>query len=537
MLQIFVMHPSLFVSYCRRETPFVSSLVEQLEKSGYPVWLDHRNLIPGSTWQGQILQAIAKADVFLLIVSKEAIASKNVELEWRHALSVKKRIVLVVFEAAQIPSELISCEWIDFRRYFRSSVEQLKQQLDIPQRSSSLPPQKGFKAPKTVWFAFGISLCVSVLSVLTFWTIYIPYHLFPLPYRILKRDFNFFHVQWATIMLHWYFFLSSLMLGIEIEGAVGILYLLAFLASFIAIPLLLLLLRLPALQRWGKPIASRPKFPNRYQHKDTQLKTVTFTIDAAPEDNGYAKILVKELERYGHRYQPTETEEIDVAIVLLSAFKKKTIFNPQERVVYPIILQNTDDLDPDLKAIQWIDFRQGVKNLKQFSMLMGEPSKMLRALGIFPGGKQIILPTSVQAIDFFLTFLCTNFFGSTLLTLILLRTTIPPMILLGISLCTGTFLSFGLLTKQSIITRKGHVKSVARLLASLFFLGILIFIEGMLVVSTGDLEAELTLMSWAAFSTVMMIYFLGMHIILLWILVCWRGLNRWLPHHGGKTAL
>jgi hypothetical protein len=80
--------PLLFLSYCRRETPFVNDLFRLLERAGYDVWLDYQCLIPGRPWQVQIDLGIVEADVFLLVVSREAIASPNVEYEWRRALAL-----------------------------------------------------------------------------------------------------------------------------------------------------------------------------------------------------------------------------------------------------------------------------------------------------------------------------------------------------------------------------------------------------------------------------------------------------------------
>jgi len=103
------MIPGLFISYSRRQTPFVDSLVEQLLKDEYSVWLDYHNLVPARPWFDQIMEGLNGADAILLIVSQAAIASTNVADEWKTALELNKRIILVIFEACPLPDELQNC--------------------------------------------------------------------------------------------------------------------------------------------------------------------------------------------------------------------------------------------------------------------------------------------------------------------------------------------------------------------------------------------------------------------------------------------
>ena len=195
------MKDTLFISYSRRETPFVSRFFKKLRKAGYETWLDFHYLVPAKRWNEHIAQAIEDQQVFLLVVSAASIKSENAEYEWQRAVELKKRIVLIIFEAVELPAELQNCEWIDFRTSLRRGMKKLVSQLEYPAVQSTPPPQSGFRAPLTVWLVFAVSLLTSVLSLFAFWSIYFPYHLFPLPYRILKRNFVFFEVQGALLLL------------------------------------------------------------------------------------------------------------------------------------------------------------------------------------------------------------------------------------------------------------------------------------------------------------------------------------------------
>src|SRR5689334_4881940 len=124
------MPPNIFMSYSRREVGFVDDLTHRLETAGFNVWLDYRRLIPGTPWGTQIDKGLREAEVILLVVSKESIASQYMELEWRHVLTEKnKRIILAIFEAVDLPPELEKYEWVDFRGDYEAGLKELIGQL------------------------------------------------------------------------------------------------------------------------------------------------------------------------------------------------------------------------------------------------------------------------------------------------------------------------------------------------------------------------------------------------------------------------
>src|ERR1043165_5631997 len=141
---------SVFISYCRRESPFVDVLLDALEDANVNAWVDYRSLVPGKPWLNQIVAGLHNADIFLLVVSKESMASANVALEVQHALDEQKRIILLIFEAVSLPPALQNCEWIDFRSSFRKKKRELLACLDRSIQQPP-PPQTGFKTSFTVW--------------------------------------------------------------------------------------------------------------------------------------------------------------------------------------------------------------------------------------------------------------------------------------------------------------------------------------------------------------------------------------------------
>ena len=139
------MTQNIFISYSRREVGFVDKLVDHLEEETFNVWLDYRSLVPGKPWEEQIFQGIANSNVILLVVSKSSMASDNVEYEWRRVLTEKnKRIILLIFEAVDLPKELEKFEWVDFRGNYQNALKELDRQLQMPEHDKHSPPQSRF---------------------------------------------------------------------------------------------------------------------------------------------------------------------------------------------------------------------------------------------------------------------------------------------------------------------------------------------------------------------------------------------------------
>lgn len=399
--------PNTFISYSRQCIGFVDDLAHKLQKQGFKIWLDYLSLIPGRPWLEQIHRGLDEAELLLLVVSPESISSRSVEIEWRHFLDHKKRIVLLIFQAVPLPPELAELEWVDFRGGYKPALKKLLQRIETASPMERSAPQSGFKAPTTIWLAAGLSVITAIYSLFAFWTILIPWVLVPLPARIFKRNFNLSQVQtalWTLTIALFFSFGLSMELGLfnpetdfDYDHVYSVynlilfsLFIQIYLIPLISI-LLLLILRSPAMQRWGRPEASLAKFANIHHPNIPQPQAVHYYIDHAAEDRMIARDLADELKKYGH----TSADDIasaDEVLVLLSRFKTDTEADPEKQVVYPILVQRTR-ISEKLSQMQWIDFRKGVRNLEAIAQLLPQPAKMLAALGVRPTtGAQAAMP-------------------------------------------------------------------------------------------------------------------------------------------------
>jgi hypothetical protein len=76
---------SLFISYSRTDSAFADRLFADLLARSFRPWMDRRKLEGGQDFLNEIQSAIDRCQVLLLILSPEAMASKNVRREYRYA--------------------------------------------------------------------------------------------------------------------------------------------------------------------------------------------------------------------------------------------------------------------------------------------------------------------------------------------------------------------------------------------------------------------------------------------------------------------
>ncbi len=96
----------VFVSYSREDNDKVLALTAELRGAGVPLWMDVRSIDGAAMWGEEIVNALAKAKVLLLLVSESAVHSHNVVKEVLLASEHKRHILPVHLEPTQIPANL-----------------------------------------------------------------------------------------------------------------------------------------------------------------------------------------------------------------------------------------------------------------------------------------------------------------------------------------------------------------------------------------------------------------------------------------------
>ncbi len=115
----------VFVSYSRQDNDRVQELTAKLRSAGVRMWMDVRNIDGAAMWGEEIVNAVAKSKVLLLLVSKSAVASQNVVKEVLLASEHKGHILPVDLELTEIPVSLkYALAGIQHIEYFRGDPDE-----------------------------------------------------------------------------------------------------------------------------------------------------------------------------------------------------------------------------------------------------------------------------------------------------------------------------------------------------------------------------------------------------------------------------
>ncbi|NJC95376.1 MAG: toll/interleukin-1 receptor domain-containing protein [Anaerolineae bacterium] len=480
-------------------------------------------------------KGLNNSDTVLLVVSKASLASKYVTLEWQHFLETNKRVILLIFEAVDLPKELEKYEWVDFRGSYKAGLQELFSQLKQPIREEHPVPETVFKAPLIVWFTIAVSVVTAICTLPLLWTLFLPWILIPLPYRIFKRSFNFAQVQAALLMLPFSLFFEAVITESETNNLDRLIVYIFI--SVIAGLLLFFVLRSPALQRWGKPEANMRKFANPYKPDDLAPAPVSFFVDYAIQDRHAAEDLIAALKAHRH-ILTQDIHSAKAVFVLISRFKSDTEADPEKQVVYPVLIQTNPNLAEKLSKLQWIDFRPGVRKLDVIAKLLPEPSKLLKALGMRPVSSQTVYSPIITTMYYFLIFLGAFTIGSSYKyfetsqdALLSLSDNMFGNVFFGLIFHGIVFLVLLYLMLRGITRRTGWFSSFKWVVAGFFGIGILTLWQFSLSL---DADSELqaagnNLQTSVASFLPFLIYFLGITAMAFFFFLNRRDIQRWFP--------
>jgi hypothetical protein len=107
--------PRLFLSYARSDARFGEFLEHELKRRGYNIWKDTTDLLPGDDWHQVIDEAMDASTHFIILLSRRSIQRPEVARELGVALQARKPIIPILLEACDIPAQLRSINYVDWR--------------------------------------------------------------------------------------------------------------------------------------------------------------------------------------------------------------------------------------------------------------------------------------------------------------------------------------------------------------------------------------------------------------------------------------
>jgi TIR domain-containing protein len=111
------MHHDVFISYAAADQPYAFAVCAAIETGGARCWIAPRNLRPSQEWAAQIVDAIAAADLVVLVLTEAANRSVQVRREVERAVHHNVDVLAVRlgrFELSRSLEYFISAwHWLD----------------------------------------------------------------------------------------------------------------------------------------------------------------------------------------------------------------------------------------------------------------------------------------------------------------------------------------------------------------------------------------------------------------------------------------
>ena len=122
----------IFISYSRKDEAFAYQLASALEQYGRDIWIDREDIHAGKNWSNAIQQGLDNADVMLIVLSPDSMASVNVTNEWQYFLDHGKTIIPVLLRPTKVHFQIHRLQYIDFSTQpFADAFNQLQTELDL----------------------------------------------------------------------------------------------------------------------------------------------------------------------------------------------------------------------------------------------------------------------------------------------------------------------------------------------------------------------------------------------------------------------
>lgn len=103
----------VFLSYRKEKDRVAHEIAQALRKEGVRVWIAEEQLKVGVPFEPAIIRAIADADTFVVLLSREL--TRNLAFELGVALAGGVRVIPVLLESVELPADIASLQYIDVR--------------------------------------------------------------------------------------------------------------------------------------------------------------------------------------------------------------------------------------------------------------------------------------------------------------------------------------------------------------------------------------------------------------------------------------
>ena len=126
---------TLFISYSRKDSAVVDTLVKTLEGRGYDVRIDRSDIAKGEEWRKRIVDLIIDSTLVVFVISPASLTSPVCRDEVDLTKRLGKRIVPLMWRNPQghagIPEGLAERDWVSFETEFEAALDKLERAINL----------------------------------------------------------------------------------------------------------------------------------------------------------------------------------------------------------------------------------------------------------------------------------------------------------------------------------------------------------------------------------------------------------------------
>ncbi|WP_437644276.1 TIR domain-containing protein [Sorangium sp. So ce362] len=144
--------PRVFLSYADEDKAIARRVAEAFQASGGHVWLDEWELGPGDSIASRVDEALASADVIVVLLSHHALESRWIQAELAATLAGELRdraitVIPALIEDCEVPTALYNRLYLDLRDDLEARVRRFATQFHaIPDVDFTLLDAPAFEA-------------------------------------------------------------------------------------------------------------------------------------------------------------------------------------------------------------------------------------------------------------------------------------------------------------------------------------------------------------------------------------------------------
>lgn len=127
---------SVFISYSRKDKPFIQKLNTALDAKGVRTWVDWEGIELASDWMETITGAIQSMDALIFVISPDSLKSKVCKDELELSLKLNKKLIPILYREPdskiKMHDKLAATNWVYLRKQddFEETIPRLVQSIN-----------------------------------------------------------------------------------------------------------------------------------------------------------------------------------------------------------------------------------------------------------------------------------------------------------------------------------------------------------------------------------------------------------------------